>query len=372
MYNVQKETISLWQIFVLILIFTLGTTVVVGGGAESKQDFWLTELIVMFMGAVFVWFYYFIVSKGKNLYEIIEETCGKMLGKVITFAYVIYFFYICTRNVRDLGEMIKITILKVTPLEVVVITLMFVVLYIIIQGIEVLARVTELFTPFMIICLLLVFFLIILSGEFNADNLQPFLAEGFSPLFKDIFPLRITFPYGELVVFTVVITSVSNLKYVGKVSVVSVLIAGVLIALSQLVQIAAVGEDIKNRTVFPLLSASREIFVLEFFERVDILVVFILMLGIIIKVSVFFYAGLKGLESMFKIPYRTYVIPISMSIPLFSVLNADNIFEHFEEGLEVVPYVLHLPFQFAIPIVLFLLTLLKNRKNKKGIEGENH
>ncbi|OIJ20827.1 hypothetical protein BKP45_08430 [Anaerobacillus alkalidiazotrophicus] len=367
----QKENISLWQLFVLILIFTLGTTVVVGGGAESKEDFWLTEMIAMVIGAVFVLFYYFFVktSNQKNLYEIIDETCGRVFGKLLIFAYVNYFFYICTRNIRDLGEMMKITILQMTPLEIIVITLMVVVLYIVFQGVEILARVTELFTPFMITSIFLVFLLIIFSGQVSFENLQPFLAEGFSPLFRDIYPLRMTFPYGELVVFTVLMSSVSNFKYVGKVSVISVIFAGVFIVLSQLFQIVTIGEEIKNRTMFPLLAASREIFVLEFIERVDILVVFILMLGIIIKVSVFFYAGLKGLESIFKISYRTYVIPISLSIPFLSILNADNIYEHFEEGLEVVPYVLHLPFQFGIPIVLLLLVLRKNRKNKKLLEG---
>ncbi|WP_332694758.1 GerAB/ArcD/ProY family transporter [Halalkalibacter lacteus] len=371
MYTIKKENISLWQLFVLILIFVIGTTVVVGAGEEAKQDFWFAELIATAIGMAFAWGYYYFLrtSNGKNLYEVIEETCGRIIGKVLIFGYVIYFFYIVTRNIRDFGEMMKVTILPITPIEVISITMMFVVVFIVIQGVEVLARVTELFTPFLVFFLLLVFFLIFASEQIHFENLQPFLAEGFKPIFSSVFPLRSSFPYGEMVVFTVLMTSVTRFNYVGKVSVVSIMVGGLLITFSQVIQIATLGEDVKNRTLFPLLSASREISVMGFFERVDILVVFILMLGILIKVSILFYGGLKGLESIFNMSYRYFIIPISMCIPLFSIVNADNIVEHFEEGLLVVPYVLHLPFQMGIPILLLVLVLIRNRKNKKVAGG---
>ncbi|MDT8860659.1 spore germination protein [Alkalihalobacillus sp. MEB130] len=366
-----NDKISLWQLFILITIFAIGTAVVVGAGEEARQDYWIAEFIAAIVGVGIVLGYYQLISFAgkKNLYEMLSFSFGKWIGSAIIVLYSLYFFYIASRNIRDFGELMKISILPITPLEVITIVMMFPVMYTVYLGLEVLARVTEIVSPYILGILVLVGVLLFFSGELQFTHLLPILGDGFGPVWEAFFPTLLTFPYGEVIVFTVIMTATTRFSHVGKVGATAIAISGLLITYANVIQIAALGVDLKVRTLFPLMTAAREIMLMEFIERVDILVVFILMTGVFIKVSVFFYAGLKGLEHVFSVPYRKFILPVSTLIPFFAVLNSVNVVEHFEEGLMIVPYVLHLPFQFGIPLLLFFIIWLKKKKKKKSISG---
>lgn len=368
----KNNQISLWQLFVLLVMFTIGTKVVVAAGIEARQDLWIAEIITALFGVGFAYGCYYLVkiADGKNLYELLKYSFGKYIGYSFCVGYAMYFFYIASRNIRDFGELMKATIMPLTPIEIISITMMVLVGYTVFLGLEVMARVTEIIAPYIFGMLVLIGLLIYVSGGVHFYYLLPVLAEGFSPVFQAIFPTMLTFPYGEIIVFTVFISYVTRFNYAGKVSLFAVFVSGLLIIYAAVIQIITLGPDLKNRTIFPLLVATRDIRIMEFFERVDILVVFILMCGIFIKVVVFFYAGLKGLEYVFSISYKQLLIPIACLIPFFAVINAENIVEFLEEGLEMVPYYLHIPFQFVIPLILFLIVLIKKKMRKsKGRPG---
>ncbi|WP_084034733.1 hypothetical protein [Anaerobacillus alkalilacustris] len=90
------------------------------------------------------------------------------------------------------------------------------------------------------------------------------------------------------------------------------------------------------------------------------------MIGIFVKVSVYFYSGLLGLEHIFKISYRFLVIPTGLLIPLTTSLVAAHIVEHFIEGGEVLPYFFHLEFQLGIPFLLLIVTLFQKKREKSN------
>ncbi|MEW8987565.1 MAG: GerAB/ArcD/ProY family transporter, partial [Bacillus sp. (in: firmicutes)] len=131
-----------------------------------------------------------------------------------------------------------------------------------------------------------------------------------------------------------------------------------------IIQIGVLGVSIRDRASFPLLTAAREISLLNFIERVDLIIVFTVMFGIIVKVSLFFYGGLIGMEHIFNIPYRKLVFPFSMQIAFYSILISPNMAEHIDEGLVVVPYYLHMPLQIGIPCLLGIVLITKKRLQK--------
>jgi spore germination protein KB len=365
------EKISLWQLFILIFIFEMGSAIIVGIGNDAKQDAWIAVGLASFLGVLLVLFYHQISSRveGKNLFEIMQWAVGKWLGKLLTYLYVTYFFYIAARILRDFGELITSSILPTTPIEITMVIMMLVIGYVLYLGLEVLARTGEIFLPYVILFLFGIGFGILFSGEIHFENLLPIMPEGVGPVVKAIFPSLLTFPFGELIVFTLIFPYVSKAKYVGKVSVVAVLAAGLLLAYSSIIQITTLGASMKNRSNFPLLSAAGEISLLEFIERIDLLIVFIMMFGIIIKVAVFTYGGLKGLELIFLRPYRYFIFPMCMLIAYLAVIISDNFAEHIEEGLSIAPNYIHLPFQLGIPLLLFPIILWRT-KGKKG--GQQH
>lgn len=362
------EKISLWQLAVILFIFEIGSVAIVGVGGESKQDAWIATLIATAMGVGLISFYVFLLKclPGKNLFELFSFCFGKWLGKVISFFYILYFFYIASRVLRDFCELITTVIFESTPIEMIAITMMLLITYMIYLGLEVFGRTGEIFIPYVLTFIILIGLAILFSGEMEFKNLQPVFAEGVGPILKDLFPGLLTFPFGELLAFMVIIPYVAPFKKVGKVSILAVIVSGLIITYATLTQIATLGVEQRSRAVFPLLSAAREISLLEFIERVDLIIVFIVMLGIVTKVGVFFYGGLKGLEHIVNRPYRVMTLPMATIITYCAIQMTANYAEHIEEGLDFVMHYLHLPFQIFFPLLMTPILIWKVKKQKRG------
>ncbi|MCU6794985.1 spore germination protein [Paenibacillus sp. WQ 127069] len=358
------EKISLSQLFVLIFSFHLGTTIVVSVANQAKQDAWIAILLASFIGIGLIQFYSFILMKmpNKNLFEILEACFGRKIAILVSLGYIEYFIYNASRNLRDFCELIKIVIFPNTPMEFISLTFMLVIAYILYMGIEVLGRSMEIFFPYTVFFLILIMFLLYIGGNIHLENLQPILAEGFKPILKAIFPVLLTFPNGELIVLTIIGAYVTQCKHIKKISIISVTLAGLLLTGFTMIKISVLGFEINERSTFPLLNAAREISVANFIERLDAVVVFVMMMGIYVKVSIFFYCALRGIGYVSKLHYRPFVIPVAMQIALFAILIAANTTEHFQEGFQLVPLYIHLPIQYIIPFLIFLFIICKNIK----------
>jgi spore germination protein KB len=358
----MKEQLSLWQFFLLIFIFEVGSAVVVGIAGEAKNDAWIAIFLATIMGVVIMLTYAFIVQKGnnQNLFQILEFCLGKWVGRSLVFLYILYFFYIAARVLRDFGELMVSTIYSETPIEFIHITIMLLIIYILYLGIEVLGRTSEIFIPYIAFFVFFVTLGIQFSGELDLSQLNPILGDGFKPVMQAIFPKLLGFPFGELITFTLILPLVKARK-IKTISAIAVFLSGMLLVLTTIIQLATLGENIRRRSNYPLLSAAREISLLNFIERVDILIVFIVLFGIIVKVSIFFYGGLLGLEQIFQIPYRQFLIPMALVITFFSIHIGENFAEHIIEGLDIVPLYMHLPMQFGIPLFIIPILLYKMR-----------
>ncbi|WOD62832.1 spore germination protein [Niallia taxi] len=366
-----KENISLSQLITLVINFLLGSAIVVGVGMEAKRDAWIVIIAGLFIGLLIISAYYFLLSlqPGKNFFEILEICFSRPVAIVMSLGYICYFLYIACRVIRDFGEMISAAILPLTPIEVTVALLALVIGYILYMGIEVLGRTSEIFTPYTFAFMLMLFIFLYGSGNIEISNLEPVAANGWKPIVKAIVPSISVFPYGEMIAFTVVLADVTNFKYSRVISIFGVIIASMLLLLSVFLIITSLGENIALRSNFPLLSAARLVSIGEFIERIDALVVFIIMLGILIKSSVFIYGGLKGLEYVFNKPYRFFSIPIACIVSMFSIFISTDFSDHIREGLYVDIFVLHLPMEYGVPI-LILVTLLFKKWRKDRSAGK--
>ncbi|MED4532079.1 GerAB/ArcD/ProY family transporter [Metabacillus fastidiosus] len=368
MQSNKKEMITLWQFFVLITLFNMGGSVIIGQAYEAGQDAWIAVIVSGVIGTAIMLLYYYLIkySNEKNYYLLMKKAVGKWAAKFLIFLYILYFFYSSGVVIRDLGELMVSSIFVNTPLEVFCVTLTLTIAYMLKLGIEILSRTTEIFFPYFAIFIIFVGLGVLFSGNMEFENLLPIMPEGIQPIIKSVFPSMITFPYGELIVFTMLFQHAGRKKQLAKVVAFGVFISFLLLCYSTLIQIMTLGSDMRVRSNFPLLNVAREISLLNFIERVDLLIVFVMMLGVIVKAGVLFYGGLLGVQHIANISYRKFVLPMSMIVAFISVFVADTYVEHIEEGLKVIPLLLNVPFQFIIPFCLFLLLMIKKIKKKVG------
>ena len=369
---VLTEKLSLTQLLTLIINFLLGSAIVIGVGLEAKRNAWIVVLIGMFIGIVVMLFYFYLISllPGKNLFEIFEYCFKRPIAICLTVLYVTYFIYVSCRVIRDFGELISSAILPLTPTEVVILTLMLVIGYILYMGIEVLGRTSEIFTPYTFGFMGILFIFLYAGGNIQLFNIEPILAIKPHVMAHAIFPSIAVFPYGELIAFTVILANVTDFKYSKIVCLMGVAIASLILAISVFLIIVTLGENTAIRSNFPLLSAARLVSIGEFIERIDAIVVFMMMLGILIKSSVFMYGGLKGLEYIFKRPFRYFSIPVACIISMFSILISTDFSDHIQEGILVSKYLIHLPMEYGIPVFVMGILLFKKWKKEKGSRKE--
>lgn len=366
------EKLSLTQLLTLIINFLLGSAIVIGVGLEAKRDAWIVVLIGMVIGLVVMLFYFHLMSllPGKNLFEIFEYCFKRPIAICLTSFYIMYFAYVSCRVIRDFGELISSAILPLTPTEVVIFTLMLVMGYILYMGIEVLGRTSEIFTPYTFAFMGILFIFLYAGGNIQLFNIEPVLATKPSVIAHAVIPSVVVFPYGELIAFTVILSNITDFKYSKKVCLMGVIIASMILATSVFLAIVTLGENTAIRSNFPLLSAARLISIGEFIERIDAIIVFMMMLGILIKGSVFMYGGLKGLEYIFKLPFRYFSIPLACIISMFSIFISSNFSDHIQEGIFVSKYLIHLPMEYGIPVFVMGIVLFKKWKKEKGSSKE--
>ncbi|WP_458412913.1 GerAB/ArcD/ProY family transporter [Schinkia sp. CFF1] len=360
----EKAKISNYQLFVLIVMFELGSALLVPTAIEAKQDAWLAILLAMVGGGGLFLVYYRLYQYYPDapLTEFIPKIVGKISGRIVAFLYVLYFAYLAARVLRDFGGMLITIAYPDTPLLIVNTLLMLVIIYTIRKGIEVLARTGELF--FILINFLSItgFILIVISGLINLKQLRPVLEEGFAPVMSSAFTQTLFFPFGEAVVFGMILPYLNKPKHAKMTGLLALGLTGINLALVMAINISVLGVNLTERSPFPLLSTIQTIKIADFIERLDVYFMIAMIIGGFFKISIFFYAVVAGMASLFNIKEPSKITyPLGLVILFLSLTIAGNYVEHIYEGIQVVPMLLHLPFQVVIPILLLLIAFLKNR-----------
>ncbi|MEH7558504.1 GerAB/ArcD/ProY family transporter, partial [Priestia megaterium] len=104
----EKAKISASQLFILMVLFELGSALLVPLAIDAKQDAWLAILLGMVCSFALLLVYHKLYTYYPDLLptEYMQRILGKVLGTVIAFVYILYFMYDASRVLRDFGEML--------------------------------------------------------------------------------------------------------------------------------------------------------------------------------------------------------------------------------------------------------------------------
>lgn len=364
----KKFEISAFQLFSLVVLFEFGTAIVISLASDARQDAWISILIALGIGLILVRMYLYIYqSDPQSLFSVIlRKNFGKWIGYPLCLIYMGYFVYISSRVGRDIGALMTLSALPETPPYPLAILILLPVLFAVFLGIESIARSGEVFLY--AICLLLGsgVFLVSISDIIQPDNLLPLLENGWKPILKSAFPLSTTFPFGETIVFLMILpalktSSASTRTMLGAVTLSGFVIAGIL-----LMNISVLGPDRMGRELFPLLTTIGKIHIGEFIQRLDALVISALIIGVFVKITLFLYAGFQIFLEITGLRNRKWILVSLLCLGIIQVLiaafMADSLIQHIEIGLKIVPAFVHVPLQIGVPIVLTGLIFLSKRK----------
>ncbi|WGD64902.1 spore germination protein GerKB [Bacillus subtilis] len=361
----EKARISIRQLFVMIIIFELGSSLLITPGSMAGRDAWIAVLLGCAIGLFLFYLYQGIYQCYPNSSpkEYMDDMLGTKLSWLFSFLYILYFAYIAARVLRDFGEMLLTFAYHDTPIIIVNALLMVVSIYAVRKGIEVLARVAELLFGVMYLLGAIGLVLIIVSGTIDPHNLKPVLANGISPILHSVFTQTMYVPFGEVVLFVMIFPILNDRKDVKKMGMIAMAISGLVVALTVAINISVLDVDLTLRSQFPLLSTIQTIKV----EGFDVFFMLTLIIGGFFKVSLYLYATVVGTSTLFKEKNLSQLAyPMGLGILILSLTIATNFSEHLNEGLNVVPLYIHLPFQLLFPLFLFIVAVWKKKRREKS------
>ncbi|UOR11455.1 GerAB/ArcD/ProY family transporter [Halobacillus amylolyticus] len=357
----EKVKISGGQLFILMFLFELGTAIVIGPGLGAEKDAWLAVLLGLIVGMTLFLAYYALYRLYPDLplTEYAKKILGKYLGGLVGIVYLFYFLYIAGRDLRDFGELLTASTYVYTPMFVINAIMILSVAFVLWHGIEVLARTGEIFFFVLMAVGVVGTIMVLVSGMIKVNDLLPVLENGWKPILTTL-PITYTFPFGEMIAFTVLFPYLNRPKLGLRVGWSAMSFSGILLIWVVAMEVAVLGVYVATRSTFPLLSAIGLVNMTGFFQRLDVVVVLTLIIGGFFKIAVFFYAALISATELFRVStYTRLVLPFSIIILLSSMMVANNYAGHIKEGLKVTTYYISLPLQMGVPLLLLVIALIR-------------
>lgn len=359
----RKEVITQKQGIVIMVAFITGSSLAFGTIGEAKQDVWIAVLVAMLMAvpAFFIYARLLSIFPEKSLFEILDAVFGKVMGKIFALPFIWFVFHLGSLVIRDFTEFIHITSLPGTPQYIIAIIMVLLCIWAARAGIEVIGRWQSIIFPVAIISILIV--TLLLSRSFEFKNMKPVLYNGFKPVLGAAFSL-FTFPFGETVIFMVVLNCLQSKGNAYKVYYWSLLIGGSIIFIIAVSNILALGVPNASIRYFTTFESVRLISY-GFLERIEVTISALILFSGFIKISICLYAASKGIAKVLNINnYRQIVAPAGILMLILSVIIFRSTMEWYE--FTVKTYKIYaIPFEIILPLII-LITAEINILLKKG------
>lgn len=361
--QLEKGKISLGQLFFLVVSFNLSASLLATPANEAGHDAWLAIIAGLGEGLIFVYIFSKLASlfPQKTLIEFNDLIYGPLLGKFISLTYLGYFFLIMTLELRLFGDFFSGLIFPKTPIMIIIGMLLIICGSAVRNGIEVIARCSQILLPFVILAV--IFTTILSLKDFEINKLLPVMD---LPMREFLITSHYTatFPFGETIFFLMI------MAFLDKKSSSAPLVMMLAISSSALLlTITAIRNTglLGNTSVISAYSsyqATRLIQAGEVFTRLEILVAINFLSMGFIGISLGLYTITMGFSQVLGLKtYLPLVTPIAILLLVISITQFDSYMEYTRFSSQISPY-LALPFQLVIPLISLLM--VKIRKLPKG------
>ncbi len=318
--------------------------------------------LIGWIGGFFLIGIYILIFKlypEKTLIEILETVFGRYLGGLFSLLYIGYFIHLAGLVLRNFNEFTVISLYPETPMIFIAVCFLFPVVYGLLNGFEIVARLSEVLVPCLPVLVILLF--LVLVPRFQVGSFRPVLERGFPPVLRASLSV-LTFPFGESVVFLMVFPLLADKDKIFKVSYLAFAVAGFLLFIDSIKDLMVLGPKMLKKSIFPPMISARLIPNLNI--TLDALVGINLMIGGGIKITICLYAAAKGASQLFNSKeYKRFVLPLVTAVLVLSIWIYDDVFDMLHWAEKIYSFYAIL-FQIIIPILILVVAWLKIKTNK--------
>ncbi|HHT38563.1 MAG TPA: endospore germination permease [Mollicutes bacterium] len=360
----MKEMISSKQIITLILLFVFGTSVVIGVGFDAHQDSWMSLIAAIILSVPLLLMYArtIMLFPGKGLFDIIELLFSKKTGKVLMAIMIWYFLFLGGLVLHNFFEFISITTLPKTPKILIMIIMVLVVVYLGRSNISVLGKwgIVVSITIISVVILTILFSI----GNIDFSNLLPVFEHRPITILNGAIKL-IVFPFAELVTILPLASFFKKGTNSYKVFMYGLILSGLLLFIVQMRNLLTIGFPLMEYSFFSSYTIARIIEVGDFLSRIEGAITINLLFAVITKTTICLIAATKGTSKLFNTNnYKNLIMPVGLILIMLSVIVYQSIFE-MEEFKEKYLVIYSIPFQFAIPFIIWITAEVKKKRIKE-------
>lgn len=367
----NRETITVKQAVCTIAMFVIGSSLVLGISRESKQDGWIGFIIAMaaFMPVIYIYARLMKRYPGKSIFDISVEVFGKIFGKIVIALFAWYAFHLGALVLRNFSEFIQITAFNQMPQTISLFCMMFLIIWIVKRGMEVLGRWSTITLPILLV--IIAGTVVLLAKDMHMNNLLP-VGENLHDVPLDALN-DFSFPIAETVLFLGVFNSMKSGGKPGKAWVYGLLISGSALLFGGFFRNALVmGFPLLGSIDFPSYDTVSLIIAGNFLSRIENVVGANLLLAGFVKVSITLMVASKGFAKLVDAEdYRPFVAPLGLLMVALACIIYKNAMEMFD-FISVYAYYAF-PFEIILPILLCIAAevkfIVKEKKERGGAAG---
>ncbi|MGI6487958.1 MAG: GerAB/ArcD/ProY family transporter [Syntrophomonadaceae bacterium] len=352
----QLYSISIFIIFATAIIYEPRHVIEI-----AQSNGWILVLLSGIWGLLLAWLYSQLIKRGQTGFvPLVESLMGKWVGRLIILLYLVFILFHCALSLRLFTDFVISVVMVVLPISVLVAALLLASAYIARQGITALAQLCQILIWVNSIFALLI--LLAVTGQVDWNNLLPVLPEGILLLARASW--KHTYPYTEAFWMVLLVPFIHDKKRAGIPLLVSVLFAMFWFSSFILLITAYFNHYLAGIFTFPAFSMVRGIYLGEFIQRLDALLIAVWINNIVIKTSLLlFLFAHTGADLLRLQNHRPLVLPGTLIVAPLSILIFDNVaqIQNFHDQLF---HLVLLFFTVVLPLVFFLISLWKRGENR--------
>ncbi|KXZ38891.1 spore germination protein [Alkalithermobacter thermoalcaliphilus JW-YL-7 = DSM 7308] len=298
---------------------------------------------------------------NKSFIQIASILLTKPVAYVLSFMYIITYIIFGSVIFRILAEVTKMYMLRNTPTEVIIITMLIVSLYAIRAGIEPVARLSQIFIPLTIIPIVLV----ILPELRNADfsNLLPFFQS--SPLSLATSVRNVVFSFAGFEIMLLIGVFLSRPSRGFEIQYKTIIPVGLFYIFIFISSVALFGQVEVTHMLWPTLTLVKLIDIPgAFLQNLDAVVMASWVILIFMSIVLTMYSATIMMTDLLNSKEHSYLVMPLAPIIYFLALYPSNLAQLYDMFSHIAVIVLETTIIIITPIILYLSLLIKKRVGK--------
>lgn len=366
----QKQSLQIdnRQLFFLLLVcvisfghFVTTHLAIMAAG----RDAWVSLIFGFILGAamLFLVFQLIAAKPGQSWVDVLTSVLGKWVGTGIGVLYFLYFTVVASLSLKELSNFLGL-IYPRTPNMTFLLMEIPLVAWVVRGGIEVMARVVELFLPMLV--LMGVMASLLVTPDKDMTQILPVLQHTTGEIWQG----TVTFwsLLSELIVFGMIAKHARNANKLPRQSL-WVSLALVIMFLGPVTgTIMVFGEGLAKSLSYPTFSEIQYIRISGILERLDVVGVLLWTIGSFLRVSIFVYGAATTLSQLTGAPREnTYSLPVVLLCTGMTLSLNGSSKERMHHFLLHAYPILALSIGVLLPLLVGLVWLVKSWLGKQSV-----